>query len=492
MNRYILSIDLGTTGNRVFLFNESGKPFASAYSEFKQYFPKPGYVEHDAVEILDSILKLITEVCKSSSVDKKAISCIGITNQRETTLIWNKKSGKPVHNAIVWQCRRTAAFCDELIAGGHQPMIRSKTGLVIDAYFSATKIKWLLDSVPDVREAADNGELLFGTIDSWILWNLTGRVSHLTEYTNASRTMLYNIHTLSWDDELLSLFNVPKQLLPSVVPSASNFGTTNECGVLPDGIPITGIAGDQQAALVGQNCVLPGRIKNTYGTGCFILQNIGSTPIESNHGLITTLAADNTGGLSYALEGSVFIGGAVMQWLRDYMNFFSDASESSDMCHDLPDDNLVFVPAFTGLGAPHWKMDARGAIFGITRDTTQQQIVRAALKSIAFQSYDAIQAMQNDSSETFGFIRADGGATANDYLMQFQADILQVQVQLPEVTESTALGAAYLAGVGAGIYKTIEEVASRNVISRQFDPVMSRDKAEEEIAAWNRAVKRIL
>jgi len=493
MAKYILSIDLGTTGNRVFIFNDKGTPVTSSYAEFKQYFPKPGYVEHDAMEILDSVKNLVKDVLlKTSDVDKKDISCIGITNQRETTLLWDKKNGNPVYNAIVWQCRRTSPYCESLIADGHQDMIRAKTGLVIDAYFSATKIKWLFDNVEQVKDTAKRGDLLFGTIDSWILWNLTGGISHKTDYTNASRTMIYNIHELKWDTELLSLFDIPSTILPEVHPSSSNFGKTKNFGVLPDGIPVTGIAGDQQAALAGQNCVNTGSIKNTYGTRCFILQNTGAMPVASRHGLITTLAADDQGQLAYALEGSVFIGGAVVQWLRDYMHFFDNASQSSKMCENLNDDNLVFVPAFTGLGAPHWNMDARGAIFGITRDTTREQIVRAALKSIAFQSYDAIVAMKNDSGKEFTTLRVDGGATANDYLMQFQADILRHPVHLPMITESTALGAAYLAGVGAGIYKKVSEIAVNNTITRSFEPVMSSDQAESEITAWNKAVKRIL
>ena len=491
--KFIIAIDLGTTGNRVYCFNESGIPVSSAYKEFTQHFPHPGWVEHNPMEIWESVCELIPlAIAKGSLLSKDAIS-IGITNQRETALLWSKKTGKPVYNAIVWQCRRTTDICNQLKAAGHEKIFREKTGLVVDAYFSGTKVKWLLDNVKDARAMAERGELLFGTIDTWILWKLTGGKSHMTDYSNASRTLMFNIKEKRWSKDLLGILNIPDSILPTVSDSASDFGKTYDAPGLPDGITIGGIAGDQQAALVGQNCVFPGTSKNTYGTGCFVLLNNGDTYTISRNGLLTTLACDTYGKPAYALEGSIFIGGAVIQWLRDYMKFFSDSSQSEAMANAVKkESDVVLIPAFVGLGAPHWKMDARGAIFGLTRDTTREEITRAALKAVALQSMDVIHALQEDTGKAIQELRVDGGATKNKFLMQFQADMLNVPVLLPEITESTALGAAYLAGVTAGVYKTIDEVARNNKIAQRFEPSMGSEERDHQISIWKDAVKRLL
>ncbi len=492
--KFLISIDLGTTGNRVYCFSEAGQPISNAYSEFTQHFPKAGWVEHDADEIWDSVAKLIPEAIEKGGLDSKNALGIGITNQRETTVLWDKTTGKPVYNAIVWQCRRTTDICNDLKERGLEKNFREKTGLVIDAYFSGTKIKWIFDNVPKARSLAREGRLLFGTIDTWILWKLTGGKSHKTDYTNASRTLIFDIKKKKWSKELTKILDIPESILPEVTNSASNFGKTLGVNGLPDGIVIGGIAGDQQAALVGQNCVCPGTLKNTYGTGCFLLMNVGEEFLISQNGLLTTLACDTKGRPVYALEGSVFIGGAVIQWLRDYMKFFQRSSESEGMATSLftKEDEVVLVPAFVGLGAPYWKMDARGAIFGLTRDTTREQIIRAALKSIALQSMDVIEAMQSDTGKTINELRVDGGATQNNFLMQFQADILGIPVLLPAITESTALGAAYLAGITAGLYKNIEEIAETNKIATHFDPVMNDSVRSGQIKIWKEAIKRLL
>ncbi len=491
--KYLIAIDLGTTGNRVFCFDETGHAISSAYKEFTQYFPKPGWVEHDPVEIWNSICELIPLALKDGNLSPSDAISIGITNQRETTVLWNRDNGKPVYNAIVWQCRRTTEICEHLVEKRYDTFFRQKTGLVVDAYFSATKIKWLLDNVPGVQEMANNGKVIFGTIDTWILWNLTGGASHKTDFTNASRTMIFNIFNKKWDPELLHILGIPEKMLPEVMDSASEFGKTKNVGCLPDGIPIGGMAGDQQSALVGQNCVAEGTIKNTYGTGCFLLLNTGNDFMISKNGLLTTLACDNKGKPVYALEGSTFIAGAVIQWLRDYMKIVTSSSESEEMARSVEkDDEVVIVPAFVGLGAPYWKSDARGAIFGITRDTSREQIVRAALKSIAFQTFDIIEAMQQDSGMLIRELRVDGGATMNNYLMQFQSDILEIPVLLPEITESTALGAAYLAGLTAGIYGTINEVAHYNRISRRYAPQMVDEERMKQRRLWKDAINRIL
>ena len=491
--KYIISLDLGTTGNRIYCFNESGHPLSSAYKEFTQFFPRPGWVEHDAEEIWESVSSLIPEAIEKGGLSPDDALGIGITNQRETALVWNRDTGKPVHRAIVWQCRRTTEICNNLKNNGFETIFRNKTGLVIDAYFSGTKVKWLLDNIDGVREQAENGKLLFGTIDTWILWKLSGGRSHKTDFTNASRTLLFDIQKKQWSREILEILDIPSSLLPEVQSSASEFGTTLNAPGLPDGIVIGGIAGDQQAAMVGQNCVFTGTSKNTYGTGCFVLLNNGNDFTISQKGLLTTLACDNSGEPVYALEGSVFIGGAVIQWLRDYMKFFSDSCESECMAENADKESeVVLVPAFVGLGAPHWDMDARGAIFGLTRNTTREDIVRAALKSIALQSRDVIRVMQQDTNHKLTELRVDGGATENSYLMQFQADILDIPVLLPEITESTALGSAYLAGITAGLYSNIDEVAKNNKIVSRFEPNMDAGTREHQIRIWESAIGRLL
>ncbi len=491
--RFIISIDLGTTGNRVYCFDESGKPLSSAYREFTQHFPQPGWVEHDAMEIWQSISGLMTEAITRGGLTASDAISIGITNQRETTVLWDRETGQPIHNAIVWQCRRTTDICNRLKESGHETVFRNKTGLVIDAYFSGTKIKWLLDNVKGARDLAASGRLLFGTIDTWILWKLTSGKSHATDYTNASRTLIFDIRDRAWSPELLEILDIPKDILPRVAESASDFGRTSGAPGLPDGILIGGIAGDQQAALVGQNCVEPGTSKNTYGTGCFLLVNNGNTFLISLNGLVTTLACDNRGKPVYALEGSVFIGGAVIQWVRDGLKFFKDSADSEAMARAVTKrSEVVFVPAFVGLGAPHWKMDARGAIFGLTRDTGREEIVLAALKAIAHQTHDLIEAMEEDTGKKIPELRVDGGATKNALLMQYQSDILDIPVSLPENTESTALGAAYLAGVSAGVYSTVSEIASGNTIASQFTPKMGDDERRREISLWKDAVQRLL
>lgn len=491
--KFILAIDLGTTGNRVFCFDETGHPISSAYKEFTQHFPKPGYVEHDPVEIWECVKGLIPAALSQGGLSASDAVSIGITNQRETTVLWNKENGKPVYNAIVWQCRRTADMCNQLKERKVEVLFRQRTGLVIDAYFSGTKIKWILDNVAGARDLAASGKLLFGTIDTWILWNLTGGKSHKTDFTNASRTLIFNINEKKWDKELLGILDIPENILPEVQDSASNFGVTKDVPGLPDGIMIGGIAGDQQAAMVGQGCVQEGTIKNTYGTGCFMLLNTGQLSKISQYGLLTTLVCDNFGKPAYAFEGSTFIAGAVVQWLRDYMKFFAKSPESETMARSVDkEDEVVLIPAFVGLGSPYWRSDVRGAIFGLTRDTTREQIIRAGLKSIAMQTFDIIEAMQQDSGKFIHELRVDGGATGNNYLMQFQADILGIPVLLPEVTESTALGAAYLAGLSAGLYRNIEEIAKHNTIKHRFEPKMPEETRAREKKLWKEAIKRLL
>lgn len=491
--KFIISIDLGTTGNRVFCFDETGFPISSAYAEFTQHFPRAGWVEHDALEIWDSVVSLLNQAISSGELDPNDAISIGITSQRETTVIWNEETGKPIHNAIVWQCRRTSDICDSLKEQGYEEKFKEKTGLVVDPYFSGTKIKWLLDNVDGSRDLAKSGKILFGTIDSWMLWKLTNGKSHKTDYTNACRTLIYNIFEKRWDMELLNILDIPNNILPEVRDSASFFGETENVPGIPNGIVIGGMVGDQQAAMVGQNCVFEGTSKNTYGTGCFLLQNLGNNPVYSKNGLLTTLVCDNFGKPTYGLEGSIFIGGAVVQWLRDYMKFFKESPESETLVNQIADkeDDVVLIPAFAGLGAPYWNSNVRGAIFGMTRDTGREQIVRAALKSIAFQSMDVITAMQNDSGKVIHELRVDGGATANKYLMQFQADLLNKPVLLPEVTESTALGAAYLAGITAQVYNTVDEVAKLNNIKYRYDPKMTKDERSIELAKWKDAIRKL-
>lgn len=489
---YILGIDAGTTGIRIFCFDKKGKVISSAYEEFEQIFPKPSWVEHNPMEIWEKTEKLLAQAIKKGGLDPKNAKSIGITNQRETAVVFEKETGKPIYNAIVWQCRRTSDICQELKDKNLESEFRSKTGLVIDAYFSGTKIKWILDHVQGSRERAAKGEVVFGTIDTWLLYKLTGGKSFKTDYTNASRTLVYNIKEKCWDDGLLKILDIPKQMLPEVHPSKYEFGTTSKVKDIPDGIPINSLVGDQQGALFGQLCVEPGEAKNTYGTGCFLLCIIGDEFKISNHGLVTTLGCDKDGNPVYTFEGSIFIAGAVIQWLRDYMKFFDDSSKSEGLVNSLDkeEDDVVFIPAFSGLGAPHWDMKARGAIYGLTRDTTQAQITRAALKSIALQSYDLVQAMENDTGKKIEELKVDGGATNNNYLMQFQADILGIKVVRPSNLDTTVLGAAYLAGLQCGFFSSIEELKNIKIEPTEFNPKFSSEQRKIELTKWDDGIQR--
>ena len=492
--KYIMALDAGTTSNRCILFNARGEMCSVAQKEFTQYFPKPGWVEHDANEIWTTQLGVALSAMNQIGASAEDIAAIGITNQRETTIVWEKATGRPIYPAIVWQCRRTAALCDRLRADGLTEHIRTVTGLVPDAYFSATKIRWILDHVPGAQERAERGELLFGTVDSWLIWKLTrGRV-HATDVTNASRTMLFDIRRLDWDETLLQVLRIPRCMLPDVRPSRGDFGTCNIQGVE---IPIAGAAGDQQAALFGQCCFAPGEAKNTYGTGCFLLMNTGETPCVSRHGLVTTIAAGLGGHVTYALEGSVFVGGAVIQWLRDEMRFLSEASDAEYYAQKVDSSGGVyFVPAFTGLGAPYWDMYARGAIVGITRGTKREHIIRAAQESIAYQSMDLVAAMEKDTGVDSGMppttLRADGGASRNNMLMQCQANVLGVPVERPVITETTALGAAYLAGLAVGIWHDPDELRRQWRCDVSFLPHMTAEQREKNRRGWAKAVGRSL
>jgi glycerol kinase len=491
MPQFILSFDQGTTSSRSIIFNETGNIISTAQKEFNQIFPKPGWVEHNPAEIWSTQLGTAAEAITKASLTVQDIAAIGITNQRETTVVWNRKSGAPLYNAIVWQDRRTASYCDELKQQGHASMIQQKTGLIIDAYFSVTKLKWILDEVDGAREKAANGELCFGTIDTWLLWNLTQGKVHATDVTNASRTMLFNIHTLKWDDELLSLFDIPKSVLPEVRSSSEIYGHTENI-LSAKNIPVAGIAGDQQAALFGQMCTQPGMVKNTYGTGCFMLMNTGEKPVLSKNNLLTTIAWQLKGKTVYALEGSVFIAGAVVQWLRDGLGIISNSSHVERLAKEVTSGEGVYlVPAFAGLGAPYWNQHARGTIVGITRGTTSAHIARAALESIAYQTMDVINAMQADANITVKELRVDGGATANDLLMQFQSDMLNTKVIRPKITETTALGAAYLAGLAVGYWQSVEEVASQWKVEKTFEPQMPQNEIAELIKGWKRAVRAV-
>jgi len=489
--QYILSLDQGTTSSRAILFDHNGQIRQLAQKEFRQYYPQPGWVEHDPEEIWSSQYGVLAEVLAKANITTRDIAAIGITNQRETVIVWERSSGRPIHPAIVWQDRRTAAFCDQLRGQGLEPMIRDRTGLVIDAYFSASKLKWILDEVPGARSRAEKGELAFGTVDAWLVWKLTQGRLHLTDSTNASRTMLYNIHEGKWDAELLRLFDIPAPILPEVRSSSEVYGATGSI-MAPGsiGVPIAGIAGDQQAALFGQLCTQPGMVKNTYGTGCFLLMHTGEKAVSSKNQLITTVAWTREGRTEFALEGSIFIAGAVVQWLRDGLHFIRDSKEIESLAAGAKStDGVYLVPAFAGLGAPHWNQYARGSCFGMTRGTTKAHIARAALESIAYQTYDVLKAMEADSGIVLKELRVDGGATANNLLMQFQCDVLGVPVVRPTVTETTALGAAYMAGLGVGYWSSVDDIRQQWMEDKRFKPAMDKDHAQELLKGWQRAVR---
>ncbi len=489
MNQYILAFDQGTTSSRAIIFDQKGMVVSLAQKEFTQIFPQPGWVEHDPSEIWSTQLGVAAEAISKAGLTVKNIAAIGITNQRETTVVWNRKTGKPLYHAIVWQDRRTASFCDELKLNGVDKIIRDKTGLIVDAYFSATKIKWVLDNVEGARASAEKGELCFGTIDTWLVWNLTQGSSFVTDVTNASRTMLFNIHTLQWDEDLLKIFNIPASMLPKVCSSSEVYGTTeNVLSAL--NIPIAGIAGDQQAALFGQMCTQPGMVKNTYGTGCFMLMNTGEKPVVSTHNLLTTIAWQVNGKTQYALEGSVFIGGAIVQWLRDSLGIIKSSSDIESLAAKVNhSDGVIVVPAFAGLGAPHWNQHARGTITGLTRGSTAAHIARAALDSIAYQTMDVLKAMEADSGIEIKELRVDGGATVNNLLMQFQSDILNTNVVRPVITETTALGAAYLAGLAIGYWDDMASIQDQWQADKIFTPTMDEVTRNQFTGEWQRTVK---
>lgn len=489
MQEYIMALDQGTTSSRCILFDRQGNICSMQQKEFTQIYPKPGWVEHNPREIWSSQISVATEAMAILGAGPENIRGIGITNQRETTIVWNRETGEPVYNAIVWQCRRTAEKIDELKKTGFDKVIRKKTGLIPDAYFSASKIAWILDNVPGAREEAESGKLLFGTVDSWIIWNLTKGAVHVTDYTNASRTMLFDIHNLTWDQEILDYFRIPVSMLPEVKPSSCIYGYTEKT-VLGGEIPIAGAAGDQQAALFGQCCFAPGEVKNTYGTGCFLLMNTGHKAIESGAGLLTTIAAGTSSRVEYALEGSVFVGGAVVQWLRDGMRMIKTAPQSEEYAVRAGDTNGVYiVPAFAGMGAPYWNPYARGTVVGITRGCSKEHFIRAALESIAYQTQDVLRAMESDAQTTLKSLKVDGGASANDFLMQFQADILNTEVRRPSCIETTALGAAYLAGLATGYYRNQEEIRKNWQLQRTFTPEISREEREKLQQGWKKAVR---
>lgn len=489
MDKYIMALDLGTTSCRCIIFDKNGRICSAAQKEFTQYFPQPGWVEHDAEEIWATQTGLMYEAMSKIDITINEIAGIGITNQRETTVLWDKETGRPVHKAIVWQCRRTAGYCDELKNLGMAEFFRSKTGLVLDAYFSATKLRWLLDNAAGARERAEKGELLFGTVDSWIIWKLTGGKVHVTDYSNASRTMLFNIHTLKWDEEILRVLKIPQQILPEVKPSSHVYGYTDS-KLFGREVPIAGAGGDQQCALFGQTCFERGEVKNTYGTGGFMLMNTGTSPVNSHNGLVTTIAWGVDDKVEYALEGSIFVAGAAVQWLRDELGLIRDAAESEVLAKSVPDANGCYVvPAFVGLGAPYWDQYARGAIVGLTRGVNRKHIVRATLESIAYQVNDVLMAMQEDSGMPITSLRVDGGACDNDFLMQFQADILNTSVVRPYCIETTAMGAAYLAGLSVGYWRSKEEILANHVIAAEFKPQMGQAKRESLLQGWHNAVK---
>lgn len=490
MENYILSIDQGTTSSRAIVFDHDGKEVSVAQKEFTQHYPENGWVEHDANEIWGTTIGVIADALGKADINPKQVEGIGITNQRETTVVWDAETGKPIHNAIVWQDRRTASICDQIEEEGYKDLIQEKTGLILDAYFSGTKIKWILDNVEGARERAEEGKLRFGTIDSWLIWKLTGGEVHVTDYTNASRTMIFNIHDLEWDQELLDILDIPESMLPEAKSSSEVYGETIDYHFFGENVPIAGIAGDQQAALFGQGCYDQGMAKNTYGTGCFLLMNTGDEPVKSENQLLTTIAA-GVDGPKYALEGSIFIAGAAIQWLRDEMNLVEEAPDSEYFANKVDGtDGVYVVPAFSGLGAPYWDMYARGTIIGLTRGTNKDHVIRATLESLAYQTRDVLQAMEADSGINLKELGVDGGAVANDFLMQFQADILGTPVERPEYTETTALGAAYLAGLAIGYWDSKEEVLAKRRVDETFEPEMEEEKKEELYAGWKKAVGR--
>ncbi len=482
---YIIALDQGTTSSRAIIFDRDANVVSTAQSEFVQHYPQAGWVEHDPMEIFATQTACMTKALAQADLHHNQIAAIGITNQRETTVIWEKETGRPIYNAIVWQCRRSTEICQQLKRDGLEDYIRDTTGLVIDPYFSGSKIKWILDNVEGSRERARNGELMFGTIDSWLIWKFTGGKVHVTDYTNASRTMLFNIHKLEWDQRMLDVLDIPREMLPEVKSSSEVYGHSKS------GIPIAGIAGDQQAALFGQMCVEPGQAKNTYGTGCFLLMNTGKKAVKSAHGMLTTIGCGPRGEVAYALEGAVFNGGSTVQWLRDELKIITDAVDTEYFATKVKDSNGVYlVPAFTGLGAPYWDPYARGALFGLTRGVKVDHIIRAALESIAYQTRDVLDAMQQDSGERLKSLRVDGGAVANNFLMQFQADILGTQVERPQMRETTALGAAFLAGLAIGFWSSLDELRNKAVIEREFQPQCEPEKREKLYAGWQKAVAR--
>ena len=490
MQKYVMAIDQGTTSTRAIIFDKLGNIKGTAQREFRQIFPQPGWVEHDPTEIWASVLSVITEVLTENSISPKQIATIGITNQRETTVIWDKTTGLPIYNALVWQSRQTEKICDALRKAGHEETFRAKTGLLIDPYFSGTKAAWILDRVEGARKRAERGELLFGTIDTWIIWKLTGGAAHVTDYSNASRTLMYNIFDLKWDEELLELLNVPAALLPKVCSSSEIYGTTSPQHFFGEEVTISGAAGDQQAALFGQACFKEGMAKNTYGTGCFMLMNTGEKQVRSDNGLLTTLAWGIDGKVQYALEGSIFVAGSAVQWLRDGLRMFQHARLSEDYASRVESTNGVYVvPAFVGLGTPYWDPEARGAVFGITRGTEKEHFVRATLESIAYQACDVLKAMEQDAGLELSSLRVDGGASLNNFLMQFQSDILGVEVDRPKISETTALGAAYLAGLAVGYWESIEEIDQIWALDQKYQPVMDESTRKELYRGWKCAIK---
>lgn len=490
MEKYILSLDQGTTSSRAILFNRKGEIVQIAQREFTQIFPNPGWVEHNANEIWGSILAVIASCLAEADVKPEQVAGIGITNQRETAVVWDKETGVPVYNAIVWQSRQTAEICEELKQKGYNQIFKAKTGLLIDAYFSGTKVKWILDHVEGAREKAERGELLFGTIDTWLIWKLSGGKAHVTDYSNASRTLMYNIHDLKWDEELLEILTIPASMLPEVRPSSEIYGETVDYHFFGHNVPIAGVAGDQQAALFGQACYEKGMAKNTYGTGCFMLMNTGEQAVNSEHGLLTTIAWGINGKVEYALEGSIFVAGSAIQWLRDGLRMFSNAADSEKYATSVESTEGVYVvPAFVGLGTPYWDSDVRGSVFGLTRGTTKEHFVRATLESLAYQTKDVLTSMEADSGISLKSLRVDGGAVANDFLMQFQSDVLNVPVERPEIKETTALGAAYLAGLAVGYWESQEEIATQWNMDKAFTPNMEEEKRENLYNGWKKAIQ---